>query len=222
MSLVRQASAMAWKDLRIEARGRHLVASVLPFAVTLLLAFGLALGPGLTFLQRTAPALLWIAVLFSAVLSSRQAFQVETEDDALEGLVLSPVDRAAVFLGKAGAVAAGLLVLEAVVVALVVLLFDVGFGGGVLSTAGALVLGTVGLAAVGSLFGVMSASPRAREAVLPLLVLPLATPALLGGIRATELAAAGGGAASWLGLLLAFDLVVLALGTLVFGYLVED
>jgi heme exporter protein B len=212
---------MAWKDLRIEARGRHLLASVLPFAITLLLAFGLALGPGRTFLQRTAPALLWIAVLFSAVLSSRQAYQVETEDDALEGLVLSPVDRAAVFLGKAASVAAGLLALEAVVVALVVLLFDVTFGG-LLSAAGALVLGTVGLAAVGSLFGVMSASPRAREAVLPLLVLPLATPALLGGIRATELSTAGGGAASWLGLLLAFDLVVLALGTLVFGYLLED
>jgi heme exporter protein B len=212
---------MAWKDLRIEARGRHLLASVLPFAVTLLLAFGLALGPGRTFLQRTAPALLWIAVLFSAVLSSRQAYQVETEDDALEGLVLSPVDRAAVFLGKAASVAAGLLALEAVVVALVVLLFDVTFGG-LLSAAGALVLGTVGLAAVGSLFGVMSAAPRAREAVLPLLVLPLATPALLGGIRATELSTAGGGAASWLGLLLAFDLVVLALGTLVFGYLLED
>jgi heme exporter protein B len=212
---------MAWKDLRIEARGRHLLASVLPFAVTLLLAFGLALGPGRTFLQRTAPALLWIAVLFSAVLSSRQAYLVETEDDALEGLVLSPVDRAAVFLGKAASVASGLLALEAVVVALVVLLFDVTFGG-LLSAAGALVLGTVGLAAVGSLFGVMSASPRAREAVLPLLVLPLATPALLGGIRATELSTAGGGAASWLGLLLAFDLVVLALGTLVFGYLLED
>jgi heme exporter protein B len=212
---------MAWKDLRIEARGRHLLASVLPFAITLLLAFGLALGPGRTFLQRTAPALLWIAVLFSAVLSSRQAYQVETEDDALEGLVLSPVDRAAVFLGKAASVAAGLLALEAVVVALVVLLFDVTFGG-LLSAAGALVLGTVGLAAVGSLFGVMSASPRAREAVLPLLVLPLATPALLGGIRATELSTAGGGAASWLGLLLAFDVVVVALGTLVFAYLLED
>jgi heme exporter protein B len=212
---------MAWKDLRIEARGRHLLASVLPFAITLLLAFGLALGPGRTFLQRTAPALLWIAVLFSAVLSSRQAYQVETEDDALEGLVLSPVDRAAVFLGKAASVAAGLLALEAVVVALVVLLFDVTFGG-LLSAAGALVLGTVGLAAVGSLFGVMSASPRAREAVLPLLVLPLATPALLGGIRATELSTAGSGAASWLGLLLAFDVVVVALGTLVFAYLLED
>jgi heme exporter protein B len=212
---------MAWKDLRIEARGRHLLASVLPFAITLLLAFGLALGPGRTFLQRTAPALLWIAVLFSAVLSSRQAYQVETEDDALEGLVLSPVDRAAVFLGKAASVAAGLLALEAVVVALVVLLFDVTFGG-LLSAAGALVLGTVGLAAVGSLFGVMSASPRAREAVLPLLVLPLATPALLGGIRATELSTGGGGAASWLGLLLAFDIVVVALGTLVFAYLLED
>jgi heme exporter protein B len=224
VSLVRQASAVAWKDLRIEVRGRHILATVVPFAVTLLLAFGLSLGPGRAFLQRTAPALLWIAVLFSAVLASRQAYQVETEDGALEGLVLSPVDRASVFLGKAAAVTAGLLALEAVVVLLVVLLFDVSLGTAPLVLVAGLVLGTVGLAAVGSLFGVMATAPRARDAVLPLLVLPLATPALLGGIRATDLATAGaaGDAASWLGLLLAFDLIVLALGTLVFGYLLED
>jgi heme exporter protein B len=224
VNLVRQASAVAWKDLRIEVRGRRVLASVLPFAVTLLLAFGLSLGPGRTFLQRTAPALLWIAVLFSAVLASRQAYQVETEDGALEGLVLSPVDRAAVFLGKAAGVTAGLLALEAVVVLLVVLLFDVNLGTAPLVLVASLVLGTVGLAAVGSLFGVMATAPRARDAVLPLLVLPLATPALLGGIRATDLSASGaaGDAASWLGLLVAFDLIVLALGTLVFGYLLED
>ncbi|HEX9311785.1 MAG TPA: heme exporter protein CcmB, partial [Actinomycetota bacterium] len=90
--------------------------------------------------------------------------------------------------------------------------------------AGALILGTVGLAAVGSLFGVLSESPRAREAVFPLLVLPLATPVLVAGVKATELATTGPGgeAASWLGLLVAFDLLFLAAGTLVFGYLLED
>jgi heme exporter protein B len=224
VTLLRQASAIAWKDLRIEARGRHALASVLPFAVTLLLAFGLSLGPGRTFLQRTAPALLWMAILFSSVLASRQAYQVEAEDDALEGLVLAPVDRTAVFLGKAVAVVAGLLALEAAVVLLVALLFDVRFGGAPLPLGAALLLGSVGMAAVGSLFGVMATSARAREAVLPLLMLPVATPVLLAGIRATELAAQGasGEAASWLGLLVAFDLLILALGTLVFGYLVED
>lgn len=223
MSFVRQARAVAWKDMRIELRGRHAAATILPFAATLLLAFGLSLGPGRAFLERVAPSLLWIAVLFSAVLASRQAYQIESEDQAMEGLVLAPVDRAAIFLGKAAAVTVGLIVLEAVVLVLVVLFFDVSLRGAPLTLAAAAALGTVGLASVGSLFGVMATAPRAREGVLPLLILPLATPALLGGIRATDLALGGSdGSGSWLALLLAFDLVILALGTLVFGFLVED
>lgn len=223
MSFVRQARAVAGKDLRIELRGRHAAATILPFAATLLLAFGLSLGPGRAFLAGVAPSLLWIAVLFSAVLASRQAYQVESEDGAMEGLVLAPVDRAAIFLGKTAAVTVGLVVLEAVVLALVALFFDVSLSGAPLVLAAAAALGTVGMAAVGSLFGVMATSPRAREGVLPLLILPLATPALLGGIRATDLAIGGaGGSGSWLALLLAFDLVILALGTLVFGFLLED
>jgi heme exporter protein B len=100
----------------------------------------------------------------------------------------------------------------------------VGNGGDVLVLVATLVLGTVGLSAIGSLFGVLAVVPRAREAVLPLLVMPLATPVLLAGTRATALATAGLGAqaGSWLGLLVAFDLVFVAAGTLVFEHLLED
>ena len=224
MSLLRLAGAVARKDLRIEVRGRYAVSAVLPFAATLLIAFGLSLGPGRTLLQQTAPGLLWLAVLFSGVLASRRAYELEAEDGALEGLLLAPMDKAAVFLGKAGAVALQLLVLEAVVVALTAALFDLSFGGDVPVLAAALALGTVGLAAVGALFGALDASARAREAVFPLLVLPLATPVLVAGVKATALATAGRGgeAGSWLGLLLAFDAVVLAAGTLVYEHLLED
>lgn len=223
MTLVRQTLAVAGKDLRIEARGRHALAAVLPFAATMLVAMGLSLGPGRALLQRTAPALLWVAVLFAAVLASRQAYRIEAEDDALEGLILSPIDRAAIFLGKAAGVTLQLLVLEAVVLLMVALLFDLSLAAAPVALAAVFVLGTVGLAAAGSLFGVLSIAPRARETVLPLLVLPLATPVLLAGVRATEVATGGtGDATSWLGLLVAFDAIFLALGILVFGYLVED
>jgi heme exporter protein B len=163
-------------------------------------------------------------VLFAAVLSFRRAYESEGEDGALEGLLLSPIDKAAVFLGKAAAVAAQLVALEVVVILLVSGLFGLSLGNDAWATAAAFVLGTVGLAAAGSLFGVLTESPRAREAVFPLLVLPLATPVLVAGVRATALATAGRGgeAGSWLGLLIAFDLVFLAMGTLVFGYLMED
>jgi heme exporter protein B len=224
MTVVRQAVAMAGKDLRIEVRGRYALGTVLPFAGTLLIAFGLSLGPGRTLLQETAPGLLWLAVLFASVLSFRRTYEAEGEDGALEGLLLAPVDKAAVFLGKAAAVAVQLLALEVLVVLLVAALFGLSIGAEPATLAAAFVLGTVGISAVGSLFGVLSESPRAREAVFPLLVLPLVTPVLVSGVRATALATAGRGgeAGSWLGLLLAFDLVFLAAGTLVFEHLLED
>jgi heme exporter protein B len=227
MTLLRLAGAMAAKDLRIELRGRYAVSMALPFAATLLIAFGLSLGPGRTLLEATAPGLLWLAALFAAVLLARRAYESETEDAALEGLVLAPVDKVAVFIGKAVAIASGLLALEAAVLAMVVVLFGLpisGSGGDMLVLLATLVLGTVGLAAIGSLFGVLAVVPRAREAVLPLLVMPLATPVLLAGTRTTALAAAGQGdqAGSWLGLLVAFDLVFVAAGTLVFEHLLED
>jgi heme exporter protein B len=224
VTFLRQSAAMAGKDLRVEVRGRYALGAVLPFAGTLLVAFGLSLGPDRTLLQRTAPGLLWMAVLFAAVLASRRAYEGEVEDGAMEGLLLAPVDKAALYLGKAAAIAVQLLVLEAVVVALVSALFSLSLGGDLPVLVAAFALGTVGLAGVGALFGALDASARAREAVFPLLVLPFATPVLVAGVRATAIATsgAGGSAGSWLGLLVAFDLVILAAGTLVYGFLLED
>ena len=221
--LLGQASVIARKDLVIEVRGRHALGTLLPFAATVLIAFGFAFGPGRDVLDRVAPGLLWMAVLFSAVIASRRAYQVETEDGALEGLLLAPIDKAAVFLGKAAAVTLELLALVLAVLVLVVLLFDLSVEDPLLMVA-AFVLGVVGLAAVGSLFGVVAESARTREAIFPMLVLPLVAPVLIAGVRATDLAAAGRSSEvlSWLGLLAAFDVVFLSVGVLVFGYLLED
>jgi heme exporter protein B len=223
MSVARLAAAVAGKDLRVEVRGRHALAAALPFAVTLLVSLGMALGPGRTLLEAAAPALLWVAILFSTVLASRQSYLLEMEDGALEEAVLSAADRGGLFLGKLLAVAAQLLAVEVIVLAGVVLLFDVTLRSPGVLAAG-LVLGTLGLAAVGALFGALGASPGTRPSILPLLVLPLATPILLAGIRLTELAVSGvgGEAGSWLGLVAAFDAIVVAIGFLAFDQVIED
>lgn len=223
MTFVRQAGVIARKDLRIEVRGRNAVGTLLPFAATVLVAFGFAFGPGRDVLQRTAPGLLWMALLFSAVMASRRSYQTETEDGALEGLLLAPIDKAAIFLGKAAAVTVELFALIVAVLALVVVLFDLSLGSPLLMLS-AFVLGVVGLAVVGSMFGVVAESARTREAVFPMLVLPLVAPVLIAGVRATDLAAAGRSSevVSWLGLLAAFDVVFASVGVLVFGSLLED
>jgi heme exporter protein B len=223
MTLLRHAVTIAAKDVLAEFRSKHAVATLLPFAATLLVSFGFAFGPGRDVLIRTAPGLLWMAVLFAAVIAARRAYQTESEDGALEGLLLAPIDKAAVFLGKAAAIALQLLILVACALVLVVLLFDLTVRGP-LVLAGAFGLGVVGLAAVGGLFGVLAEAARTREAIFPTLVLPLVTPVLVAGVRATDLAATGRAdeALAWLGLLVAFDVVFVSLGVLVFGFVMED
>src|SRR4030095_16911005 len=100
VTLAHQATLIARKDLLIEVRGRHGLGTLLPFAATVLVAFGFAFGPGRDVLERVSPGLLWIAVLFSAVMASRRAYQTESEDGALEGLLLAPIAKAALFPGK--------------------------------------------------------------------------------------------------------------------------
>ena len=216
--------AIAAKDLRVERRSRAALGAVLPFATTVLLSFGFALGPGRLLLVQTAPGLLWLAGLLAAVDLFGRSYSAEADGGCLEGLLLSPVDRGAIYLGKAAAVAAQVAVLFAVTGALTVALFGLPLG----PSPGLLVLtaalGIVGLSALGSLFGPLTALGRTRQAALPVLVLPLATPVLIAAIRATSLLTGGSTAQvpGWLGVLAAFDAVLLATGFLVYGHLLED
>jgi heme exporter protein B len=214
--------AVAGKDLRIELRTRYALGSVLPFAATMLLAFGFALGPNRVLLQQTAPGLLWLAALFAAVDLFQRAYQSEADGGALDGLLLSPVHKGEIFLGKAMAAAVQVLVLLLGTGVLVVLLFGLPLASAPLLLLTA-ALGVFGLSAIGTLFGLLTVLGR-RQAALPILVLPLVTPVAIAAIRATDTLTSGSvdGVAGWLGVLAAFDAVFLAAGYLVFGHLLED
>lgn len=218
------AWTIAVKDLKIEVRGRYALVSVLPFAATMLLAFGFALGPGRTLLVQTAPGLLWLAALFAAVELFHRSYQAEADGGALEGLLLAPVDKGAIYLGKAMAAAVQLLVLFLATTALVVVLFGLPLGPRPALLGLTVLLGTVGLAALGSLLGLLSVAARSRQAALPLLVLPLVSPVLIAAIRATALLSSGSTdqVGGWLALLVAFDAAFVATGFLVFAHLLED
>lgn len=224
MSFVRTVAAVLVKDLRLELRGRHALNLLLPFAAATLVVFGLSLGPGRAVLVPVAPAVLWVTVLFAALLGVRRSFEAEDEDGALDRLVLAPVDKGAIYAGKVLALSALLLLLAAVTGVMAALLFDLPLPADPPVVAAGFVLGTLGLSAVGCLFAGLVVSARAREALLPLLVLPVVVPLALGGIRATALGLSGetGDALSWLGLLAAFDAMFVASGILLFDKVLED
>ena len=222
--ILQVAGAIVAKDLKVELRSRSALGSVLPFAATMLLAFGFSLGPGRALLQQSAPGLLWLAALFASVELFHRSYQGEAEGGALDGLLLAPVDKGAIYLGKAAAAAAQLMVLLAITTAMVVVLFGLPIGPSPMMLVLTDMLGVIGLSALGSLFGLLAVLGRARQAALPVLVLPLVSPVIIAAVRATTLLTNGSTdqVAGWLGLLVAFDAAFLATGYLVFGYLLED
>lgn len=223
MNLAQEAALVAGKDLRIETRSRVALQQIVPFGMIVLLLFAFALDPDRGVLRRVAPGLFWVTVLLAALLAISRSFAIEAEHGARDGLRLSGLDPAAIFLGKSAAVAAEMLVLETLLAVGVVLLFDVTLGS-LLPLVVATLAATVGLAAAGTLYGVLAAGTRVRETLVPLLVLPVVSPVLLGATRAWEAAIDGvpGDAWPWVGLLAIFAVLFTAIGTLAFGPLLEE
>jgi heme exporter protein B len=221
----RDALAVAAKDLRIERRSRVAMQQIVPFAVLVVVLFAFALDPDRGVLVRAAAGLFWVTVLFSALLAIQRSQAVEGADGVRDATLLSGIDPAAVFVGKALAVALQLLVLEVVLAAGVVVLYDVDVDGiGTLALTA--LVATAGLAAVGSLYGALAGGLRVRETLLPLLLLPVVAPVLIAATRASESALADTtfeiSAADWLGLLGVFAAIYIAFGLVAYGALMED
>jgi heme exporter protein B len=223
MTFLREVLLVAGKDLRIEARSRVLLTQVLPFGLVVAVLFAFALDPERGLLPRVAPGLFWVAVLLAAVLATARSFAIEAENGARDGLRLSGLDGGAVFLGKAAALAVELVVLEVVLGAAIMVLYDLE-----LHSAGLLVLAataaTAAVAATGTLYGVLAAGLRVRETLVPLLLLPVVTPVMLGGTRAFEAALEGipSDGWPWVALLALFAGLFTGLGVLAFGPLLEE
>lgn len=218
----RDALLVAGKDLRVELRSRVATNQVAPFALLVLVLFAFALGPDRGVLSKAAPGLFWVAVLFSALLAVQRSFAIEAADSAGDGLRLSGLDPAGIFLGKASAVALQLVALEVLLVLGVVVLYGAHLRGPLLMV-GTCVAATAGLAAAGTAYGVLASSLRVRETLLPLLLVPVVAPVLLGATKAWEAALAGriADGEPWLRLLGVFAVVYIALGVVAFGPLLE-
>ena len=178
-SYLADVAALAQKDLLLELRSRDTVPAMLLFVVSALVVFRFTIAADASDLA--AAGLLWIAVLFTALLALTRAFVAEREHRVLDGLVLAPCDRSAIWAAKGISVAAFLVLAEAIALPAFALFFASIDG----STVAAFALADVGIAAVGTLLAAMAAASRARELLLPLLFLPLAIPVVVGGVGAS-------------------------------------
>jgi heme exporter protein B len=222
-------AAVAWqiarKDALSELRGRYLAGSTLFFAALVLLLFGFALGPDSRRLAEAAPGLLWLAIVFGSLLTVARLHQLEAEDGALDELARYPVERHAIFLGKALAAMAALVVLGGVLLPVVAILYGIDLAGAWLALLAALLLGAAGLAAVGTFYAGVTVRMQAREVLQPLLMLPVVAPLLLAAVKATTAALAGdpfGELSAWLQLLAVFDVVMIVAGAVTYGHLLEE
>jgi heme exporter protein B len=218
----RDAALVAGRDLRIEARSRVTVHQVAPFALLVLVLFAFALDPARSILERATPGLYWITVLFSALLALSRSAALDETAGARDALRLSGLDPSGVFVGKSLAVAAELVVLEVLLGVGVIVLYGAEPAGVGLLAATCLAA-TVAVAATGTLYGALVSGLRVRETLLPLLLLPVLAPVLIGATRAFE-AALGRAPADgwpWCGLLAAFAVLYSVAGALAYGTLLE-
>jgi len=218
---LRASLLVAEKDLRSEARTRTVLQGVGFYAALAALLFSFALGPDAETLRRFAPGLLWLSVALASLLAVGRSFASEREQGTLETLLLYPVPREALFLGKLAASFAILLVVAVTALGLMAVLYTLPWPErpGLLLVA--LLLGALGLALAGTFYGAVSAQLRAREALVPMLLLPVLVPLVIAAAQLTESALAGGGS-SWLQVLAVFDLLLLVLSLAVFPYLFEE
>jgi len=205
-------AALARKDLLLELRGRDTLPAMLLFVVSALVIFHFALPSGSG--ERAGLGLLWVAIVFTALLGLSRAFVAERESGVLDGLVLAPSDRSAIWVGKTIAALAFLVLAEVVALPLFAVFFT-GLDG---ATLAGVLLADVGICAVGVFVAAMAIATRARELLLPVLFLPLAIPLIVGGVGASV----AGSPARYLLLLSLYDLLFATICWASFEYVVTE
>lgn len=221
--LLRPVLIIFWKDILLELRSRDIIVSVLVFGLLVVVVFNFALNVTSRLVTELAPGILWVSFAFAGVLAMNRAFVREKEQGGLEGLLLTPVSRDAIFLGKALVSFVFMLVVEAAL--LPVFAVMLGFSAFSLALMATIVLATLGFAIVGTLFSAIAVQTRSREVMLPVLFFPIILPVLIGAVEATSQAIGGDGGVGlgrWLPLIGVFDALFLVICPWVFSFVVEE
>ncbi|MEK7851643.1 MAG: heme exporter protein CcmB [Deltaproteobacteria bacterium] len=216
---------IAAKDLRIEFRSKEKVYSMFIFSLLVMVIFNFAFEPGASYINDVAPGVLWVAFTFAASLGLSRSFMLEKEEDCMQGLMLSPLDRSGIYLGKFLGNFFFTIAMEVISLPFFAVFFNLSLVSNIPSLMIIIFLATFGFIAVGTLFSALSVGIRGGEMILPLLLFPMQVPVIISAVKATGMIMAGmeiGEYANWLKILVAFDIIFFIAPFVIFEYLIEE
>ncbi len=223
MRFLRKVLVIVQKDVVVELRTKEMLSSMFVFSLLVIVIFSFAFELRVEDVRKVAPGVLWVTFVFAGMLGLSRSFVMEKDRGCLEGLLLCPVDRSAIYFGKMLGNVIFMTVMEAMILPIFSILFNVSLFQPVLLLI--VVLGTLGFAGVGTLFSAMAVHTRSREVMLPVLLFPIVVPAMIAAVKATGGILDGqpvSEIAHWLRLLAVFDVVFFAISFMTFDYVVEE
>ena len=221
MIFLEQTIAILWKDIRSELRSKQMWTGMALFALLVLVIFNFAFDLRVDNKAAVAPGALWVSFVFASLLGLGRTIAAEREKGSMDRLLLCPVDRKAIYLAKLLGNMLFIGVVEIIALPVFAALFNLPLFMGALLPI--VLLGTLGIAAVGTLFSAMAAATRAQELLLPILIFPLIVPVVIGAVRASSnLLMPAANEPPWLGLIAAFDVIFLSISMLTFEYVIEE
>ena len=222
MRFWRKVVAITWKDILSEMRSKEIIFSVLVFTLLVIVTFNFAFGTNQETTELIAAGMLWVTFAFTGVLSLNRSFIPEKEEGCLEGLMVCPVSREVIYVGKALGSLLFMLIIEVIALPIFILLFNLVLSPQLLVI---ILLTTIGFVTVGTIFSALAVNTKAREMVLPILFFPIVAPIIICAVEASKLALFGeswGVLATWLYIIAAFDAIFLVVSFLVFTFVIEE
>ena len=213
------------KDFISEFRSRDMFISMFTFSLIIIFVFNLVLDLTSNITNIVSPAVLWITFLFSGSIGLSRSYSLEKESEAIKGLLLAPVDRSLIYMGKFFSNLIFLLIIEIITIPIFIILFNYDFSIKIIEIMLVIFLGTIGFSSVGTLFSAISLNTRLREVLLPILYFPIIIPVLLNAVRITRSLLSGeslSSNSSSLQVLIAFDIIFLSAGILLYEYVIEE
>jgi heme exporter protein B len=222
-AFLRSIWAIVWKDLSAELRSRELISAMLVFALLVILIFNFALELDAKTRSTVTAGVLWVTFAFAGTLGLNRSMAMEKDRGCLDGLLLAPVDRSAIYFGKAVGNLIFMLIVEAIVLPVYSILYNINlFTPGLILV---ILLGSIGYIAVGTLLSSMAVETRTRDVLLPILLFPVVIPVLIAAVKASTGFLQGvemSEISPWLNLLIVYDLVFTAVAFMVFDFIVEE